>query len=354
MVRVFCNMTQDLQRQTVDACIAARDWTRLRDLAEAEPEAMYTLMHDQRVPYPGTPWHVAPVLTLFALLALKLQHRQESGWALYYAFLLAGKQPQAFNENIRRMHYHEHPAWHQPVHGHQVDFVRPQPAHREFLLSLLSDDAFVRTFNPYQGPAEQATQAYIERTFKHSDELRQLDWVILNKAGEPIGLASIADLVPQSRRGEILIGLSSRRLSVLYAWEASLLLMAVAFLHLRLNKLVSHVLGDNQTAQRATLALGFRQEGYQRQHIWRPGADQPSDFFINGLLREDFLEDPVFLSHYQRKLPGVPVARLYEINGQTHRAAATPTPLRKTSSQKLSGHFRQVPVFGPAAAETVR
>ena len=340
--------SQDLAR-----LIAARDWARLRDLAEAQPEAVHALMREQRVAYPGTRWHVAPVLTLFGLLAMRQGERQEAGWAFYYAFLQVGeKDQQPFNESIRRMHYHEHPAWHQPVRGHQVDFVRPQPTHREFLLALLSDEQFTRTFNPYSGPAEQAAQGYIERSFKHSDEIRQLDWVILNKAGEPIGLASIADLVPQSRRGEILIGLASRRLSVLYAWEASLLLMAVAFLHLRLNKLVSHVLGDNQAAQRATLALGFKQEGYQRQHICRPGEDKPSDFFINGLLREDFLQDPLFLSHYQRKLPGVPVARLFEIDGQPRQTAVAPSSQRKTNTDRLAGYFRQVPVYAAGGEDS--
>ncbi len=64
--------------------------------------------------------------------------------------------------------------------------------------------------------------------------------------------------------------------------------MDFAFNRVALNKLTSVVYGSNRLAQKNTIALGFTQESYMRQHIAVVDGQGFIDVYGNGLTKSDF------------------------------------------------------------------
>lgn len=119
---------------------------------------------------------------------------------------------------------------------------------------------------------------------------RTVDWVIFRQgeSEQPIGLANLADLDLYHRRAELLVGIPSgpeRHAGA--GLEATLLVMDFAFNHARLNKLTSLVYEGNDLAQHNTLELGFKQEGYRREHL-RIADGGYLGVFENGMTVGDF------------------------------------------------------------------
>lgn len=133
-----------------------------------------------------------------------------------------------------------------------------------------------------------------------------VNWVIHRRdvPERPVGLANLVDLDILHRRAEFLIGIPAqeeRHAGI--ALEASLLAMDFAFNRARLHKLTSLVYEDNVRAQRSTLALGFKQEGYRPEHLYDHDRKRYFGVYENGLTTADFRSN-TRLSNLSRHLLG--------------------------------------------------
>ena len=127
--------------------------------------------------------------------------------------------------------------------------------------------------------------------------------VVLLKGFDERGfpVAAVVDIDSGHRRGELLIGVLAADVASSLALKAAIAAMAFSFGPLRLDRLVSHVYGDNPGAQGNTVHLGFREEGRLRHHL--RFNDQPIDLIVNGLLAQEHAESMPLRRLRDRWLP---------------------------------------------------
>ncbi len=194
----------------------------------------------------------------------------------------------------------------QVIRGQRVSLARAAPEYLEFIYACYQNDAFMDLYRLAQNRA--ATKQDIlhrleDEQKKLPQELKRIEWVILkHKQGQnvPIGLAALADYQGSHRRAEFLLGIPStlNRAGSL-SLEASLLVFDFAFNQAGLHKITSFVYGYNAYAQKNTLHLGLKQEGFLAEHI--QVNNQFIDLYQNGLLRSDFQNNQK-LSRLSRRL----------------------------------------------------
>lgn len=92
------------------------------------------------------------------------------------------------------------------------------------------------------------------------------------------------------QRAEFLIGFPNPVNSRLIV-EATALVLKIAFSHLAFEKIISLVYGSNAKAQRATLNLGFRNEGKLMAHLVSPVTLQREDLYMNAMLQHEFMDN---------------------------------------------------------------
>jgi RimJ/RimL family protein N-acetyltransferase len=197
--------------------------------------------------------------------------------------------------------YWQHPVWTQTIIGKRVRLVRPQAHHFPTLVLWFADKAFVAHYNAFIGNPVQAAQAYIQRTAMPPQQLTQLDWIIEDLTGNPIGIASLADLQHFHKRAELLVGFP-QKVSDRIVFETTLLVLNIAFLHLGLEKVMSIIYGSNYYAQQIALNIGFRQEGKLIRHLRSPITGQYEDLYFNGMLKDEFLNHPTIRKLTKRLL----------------------------------------------------
>lgn len=188
------------------------------------------------------------------------------------------------------------PIWLVPLEGKSLS-LRP---HREddapYLQRCFNDHAFMERYNifiPRNQSLDALRQQIRENARRHPYFTQRIDWIIERKRDQrPIGLAALADIQFKHRRAEFLVGIPDKQQRHGGAsLEASLLVFDFAFNKVQLNKLTSAVYASNPSAQHNTLALGFTQESYLRDHIYLPnseGGGEYLDMYGNGMLEEDY------------------------------------------------------------------
>jgi diamine N-acetyltransferase len=137
-------------------------------------------------------------------------------------------------------------------------------------------------------------------------QTKQLDWIVADLNGQPLGLACLADLDFESRRAEWLLGFPELPKMRQKMVEAALLLFVAAFACLRLEKVYGYVYQSNVSAQEATLHLGFQKEGVLRTHVRNRVTGKREDLHVFGFLRDEFFE-----SRYLEKLGRKTVSQNY-------------------------------------------
>lgn len=197
--------------------------------------------------------------------------------------------------------YWQHPVWTRTIVGKRVQLVRPQAHHFPALVGWFSDKDFVAHYNAFMGDPVQAAQAYIQRSTQAPQQLSQLDWVVEDLTGNPIGIASLADLQHFHRRAELLVGFPNKTNDRMVL-ETTLLVLHTAFIALGLEKVTSLVYGSNLHAQQATMNLGFRLEGRLASHLVSPNTQQREDLFFNAMLKDEYLNHPTIRKLNKRLL----------------------------------------------------
>jgi RimJ/RimL family protein N-acetyltransferase len=263
------------------------------------------VMKAQGVLTPGASSHRYEALCEYATLALKLKRPIEAGWALHYASELQ-KPLEYLPHDLLMPSLVCHPVWHHPLKSKNQMLIRPQEQHRAFLTELLQTSSFVERYNSFIGNGPAVVEGFIQRTHLTPLQTKQLDWIVADLNGEPLGLACLADLDFESRRAEWLLGFPELPEMRQKMVEAALLLFVAAFACLRLEKVYGYVYHSNFLAQEATLHLGFQKEGVLRTHVRNRVTGKREDLHVFGLMRDEFFE-----SRYLEKLGRRTVSKNY-------------------------------------------
>lgn len=175
--------------------------------------------------------------------------------------------------------------WWRPIAVGGALLRLPRDEDHDTIAGWLADGAFMARYHRFEPTSGGAARDYIARAQRPPTETRRREWVVQAGDGRLAGFAAIVDIDLGHRRGELLVGIPDPGNAPALALKASVAAMAFAFDNLRLDKLVSHVYGDNPAAQANTLHLGFQAEGRLREQL-RFG-DQAIDLFVNGLLARE-------------------------------------------------------------------
>lgn len=187
--------------------------------------------------------------------------------------------------------------WWEPVRSGSICLRLVRAGDEPFLERLFADREFMRQYNIFQGTSPEAVRTFVDLAQRLPRISGQIDWIIEDASGVPLGIAGLARIDLVNRRAEPMLGYpgTGRGLKKL---AAAVAIMEFAFGRLGLHKLVSHVYATNVASQQFTLGLGFRQEGLLREHV-RTGPDANwIDLYVNGMLRDDYLS-----SRYRREKP---------------------------------------------------
>ena len=180
--------------------------------------------------------------------------------------------------------------WWKPSGAGNYELRMPQESDIDFLAETFSNQIFMAHYHRFQAADSAAVREFVIRGKQPLWKLHRLDWIVVDLAGVPMGLAAIVDIDWRNRRGEMLIGFPGK-VPQTAGLATSLAVMNFAFERLRLIKLVSLVYEDNLAAQANTLHLGFSSEGLLRDHIQTP--DGRVGLFVNGLLHDEYRASPM-------------------------------------------------------------
>lgn len=193
-------------------------------------------------------------------------------------------------------------AFNAPVPGRRLQLLRLGPEHAEYLQQSFADEAFWSVYRSNQN--RRRTTAELRQLLDFESQqspqaLGKIEWVIRPVSSDPqlgngaIGFAGLTAFDPRQNCAEFLLGIvrpQDRKPGV--GLEASLLLFDYAFNRMCLNKLVSYVYADNETAQGNTLALGFKLEDSLQKHFRKQGESAFSDVYLNRMLESEFRGNP--------------------------------------------------------------
>ena len=184
----------------------------------------------------------------------------------------------------------------QVLQGNRVRLIRTAPEYTDFIYACYQNDNFMDLYRLAQNRKITKKEIKEQLTAEQANlpqELKRIEWIILkheNQQQTPIGIAALADYQTSHRRAEFLMGIPDERYrKKLLSLEASLLVLDFAFNQVGLHKVISFVYGYNNNAQKNTLHLGFKQEGFLKEHIQSKRGF--IDLFQNGMLRTDFLNN---------------------------------------------------------------
>ncbi|MBS0300433.1 MAG: GNAT family N-acetyltransferase [Proteobacteria bacterium] len=183
--------------------------------------------------------------------------------------------------------------WLEPLEGKKLYLRRYQEQDAAYLRDCHRNDVFMSQYNQYI-PRNQALTELAAKLREvhamHPCQTKSVDWMIVRKnTRQPAGIANLVDINLPHRRAELLIGLPDPEDHTRgIALEATLLILDYAFNRVKLNKLTSNVYADNSISQKNTVAVGFTQESYLREHIFDPIHGKFLDIYGNGMTAHDF------------------------------------------------------------------
>ncbi len=164
---------------------------------------------------------------------------------------------------------------------------------QEHILSWVNDKDVVRYLThlfdmPY---TEENARVYIDRVLEGPAD--RAAFVIAEAGtGDYLGQIDLNSINNRDRKAVLGIAIAAEKdRGRGVGREAIRLLCRYGFMTLGLNRVELTVHADNERARRCYRACGFREEGVQRQAIWRDGCFW--DEVLMAILREDFDETEV-------------------------------------------------------------
>jgi len=197
-----------------------------------------------------------------------------------------------FSQAIRN-HAEVDENWLEPLEGKKLYLRRYEAQDAAYLHCCFQNDVFMTQYNQYipKNQRQSELEAKLRQTKDmHPCETRSVDWIIIMRdSGQSAGIANLVDINLSHRRAEFLIGLPNREDHTRgIALEATLLILDYVFNRIQLNKLSANVYAENSFSQKNTLALGFVEESYLREHIVDPASGRFLNIHGNGMTLRDF------------------------------------------------------------------
>jgi RimJ/RimL family protein N-acetyltransferase len=159
------------------------------------------------------------------------------------------------------------------------------------LFGIFGDAAVTRYWSHPALPDLQAAEALLARIHDGFRQRTLFQWGLeLVRTGAVIGTCTLAALDATHRRAELGYALARAFWRQGYMSETLPVVLRFAFEELQLHRLVADVDPRNSASIRLLEQLGFRREGYLREHYHLQGEVQ--DAAIYGLLRSEFIGRP--------------------------------------------------------------
>jgi len=174
------------------------------------------------------------------------------------------------------------------VVGPSLTLRLPAPEHVPALFALAGDPEVTRWFSwgPYTSEAEPL--AWVRGAEARRARTESLELVV-ERAGEPLGVISLSELSRRDRRAMVGTWLGRPAWGTGVNAEAKALVFHLAFARLGLERLGAYSEVRHERSQRALEKVGFAREGLLRS--WHRHADGPHDVVIYGLLRGEWRDD---------------------------------------------------------------
>src|SRR4030095_1078152 len=155
------------------------------------------------------------------------------------------------------------------------------------LFTIFSDPDITRYWG-HSGLAEvSAATALLEAIHEKFAQKQLFQWgVALCDSDTLIGTCTLASLNPENRRAELGFALARAFWGHGYINEALRALLQFGFFEMRLHRLSADTDPRNERSIRNLERLGFRREGYLREHYLVNGETQ--DSILYGLLRSEW------------------------------------------------------------------
>lgn len=184
-------------------------------------------------------------------------------------------------------------SWQEPLDGGKLYLRRYEAQDAAYISHCHQNDVFMAQYNQYipRNQSVNALAAKLQQTHElHPCQTKSVDWIILRRnTCQPLGIANLVDINFPHRRAEFLIGLPNPGDHARgIALEATLLILDFAFNRVKLNKLTTNVYTTNAYSQENTLALGFTQESFLREHLINPIDGKFLHVYGNGMTQSDF------------------------------------------------------------------
>ncbi len=216
---------------------------------------------------------------------------------------------------IKYLYIQLHPLWMQPIENKKLRIRTRTPIDHQFTADCYANESFMNNYNRYVASSLQQSKS--QKNIHHSNRWsiyknKSIQWIIetIDSSSQekiqytPIGLASLAEIHLVHRHAEILIGFpnAARFNGTRIPLTAMLMILDYAFNRIGFNKLISRVYADNAYAQRSTLALGFKQEGFLKNHLFDRKLNRWISIYQNSMLIEEFGENAQLVNFSKRLL----------------------------------------------------
>jgi len=174
------------------------------------------------------------------------------------------------------------------VAGPSLTLRLPEARHVPALFALARDPEVTRRFawGPYT--SEDEPRAWVESAAGRRERGEALELVI-ERAGEPLGVTSLLELSRRDRRATTGTWLGREHWGTGANAESKALLFGLAFGALGLERLTALADTGHVRSQRALEGLGFQREGVLR--AWHRHPDGAHDLVVYGLLRSEWTSD---------------------------------------------------------------
>lgn len=156
------------------------------------------------------------------------------------------------------------------------------------LFAIFGDPAVTRYWSHPALPDVPAAAALLERIRALFAQRSLFQWgVALSETDSIIGTCTLASLNLKNRRAELGYALAQAHWGNGYMAELLPVLLRFAFSQMRLHRLTADTDPNNQPSIRLLERLGFRCEGYFREHHLVQG--EPQDSIMYGLLHSEWV-----------------------------------------------------------------
>lgn len=162
----------------------------------------------------------------------------------------------------------------------------------EYFLKWFNDSEVTQYLGMYLPMTEMAEEKFIEDLGSAAAGTRVMFVIeaVEDNNNKPIGSIGLSNIHPKDHHAVFGIAIGEKAYwSKGYGTEAARLIIRYGFEQLNLHRITSSAISFNERSLRLHLRVGFKEEGRQREAIFRNGAYH--DHVVFGMLRKEWLEN---------------------------------------------------------------